>query len=52
MMLGIFDENLNIVAVLVLILTTQEICMFFSFLSRKDNTLKRTANMHVLNIHK
>jgi len=52
MMLVIFDENGNTFAILVLIVTTQEIYMFFSLLSPKDNTLKCTANMHVLSIRK
>ena len=51
-MLGIFDKIGKTVAVLVLIVTSQEIYMFFIRLSRKDNTLNCTANKHVLSIRK
>lgn len=52
MMLGIFDENGSTVAVIVLTVASQEIYVVITFVMKKNNTLKCTANMHVLNIRK
>jgi hypothetical protein len=52
MMLGTSDGNGNTAAELVLIETNQELFMFILFLSRKERTLKCTANTRVLSNRK